>query len=149
MKDALHRRSVCDLWSQNGNRRHRPGRQDATAHVLVSNAAAAKARALPEPQRKAVAAALHDLEAGTPNGRPTHLPVPGRQGTAWALRAGDPKTGPMLLYRTLDQEEGNSGVLVMAIVDSKEWAGYLKAERSGELDTPESRDLLLTQALDA
>jgi hypothetical protein len=54
----------------------------------------------------------------------------------------------MLLYRPLDSEEGSSGVLVMAIVDSKEWAGYLKAERSGELDTPEGRDLLLTQALD-
>lgn len=119
------------------------------ANVLVSNAAAEKARSLPEPQKKAVAVALHDLEAGTPRGRPTHLPVPGRQGTAWALRAGDPKTGPMLLYRPLDQEEGNGGVLVMAIVGSKEWDGYLKAERSGELDTPEGRDILLTQALDA
>jgi hypothetical protein len=126
-----------------------PSGQDATLRVLVSNAAAEKARALPESQRKAIAAALHDLEAGAPNGRPTQLPVPGRQGTALALRAGDPKTGPTLLYRTLDQDEGNSGVLVMAIVESKEWNGYLKAERSGELDTPEGRDLLLTQALDA
>jgi hypothetical protein len=56
----------------------------------------------------------------------------------------------MLLYRSLSEAENpGGGILVLAVIGPREWNGYLRAERSGELDTEEGRDILLAQVFDS
>jgi hypothetical protein len=123
--------------------------EPAPDRVLVSDAAAAKAMELPDHERKMVASTLRHLGDLTRKSRPTRIPVPGarRDETVWALDTSDDKGSPVILWRRLGEDEGG-GILGMAIVSRREWLGYLRAERSGELDTDEGRDLLLTQAFD-
>jgi hypothetical protein len=127
-----------------------PGLAQGSRRVLVSEAAANAAQAMPAEQRRAVAAALRKISDGPVKGRPTKIPVPGGEGTVWALRAGDRKDAPMLLYRSLSEaEDPADGILVLAAIGPREWNGYLRAERSGELDTAEGRDILLAQVFDS
>ena len=127
-----------------------PGLPQDPRRVLVSKAAADTAQALPAEQQRAVATTLREISGGPVKGRPTKLPVPGGEGTVWALPAGDRKDAPMLLYRSLSEAENpGGGILVLAVIGPREWNGYLRAERTGQLDTEEGRDLLLAQVLDS
>ncbi len=107
-------------------------------NVLLSRSAADTLRALPEDELAAVAETLRRI--GAARGRALKIPPSKSGGTFYALVPSDEKA-PVVIYRALTPDEGE-GVLVAAIIDRREYAGYLRAERSGALDTPLARWVL-------